>query len=176
MATRGFFSAFQKTAAPYAVAVLATGVALLVHWPLSAFLGDSLPYITLFPAVAFSAWYCGIGPSIATTLLCVAGAKFWFIAPTHSFRILDAPELVGMLAFLVSSAVIVAIAHANRGREQTLRRAQEELEDRIKQRTSELDTANQSLRDLTARLLQLQDEERRRIARELHDSVGPRSP
>jgi signal transduction histidine kinase len=38
--------------------------------------------------------------------------------------------------------------------------------------TEQLHEANTSLRELTARLLQIQDEERRRIARELHDSLG----
>ena len=38
--------------------------------------------------------------------------------------------------------------------------------------TKQLHEANTSLRELTARLLQIQDEERRRIARELHDSIG----
>jgi signal transduction histidine kinase len=47
-----------------------------------------------------------------------------------------------------------------------------ELETRVEQRTAELDKANRSLRRLTARLLHFQDEERRRLARELHDSVG----
>jgi signal transduction histidine kinase len=46
------------------------------------------------------------------------------------------------------------------------------LEVRVRARTADLDTANKSLRELSARLLQLQDDERRRIARELHDSVG----
>jgi signal transduction histidine kinase len=50
--------------------------------------------------------------------------------------------------------------------------AQVELETRVEQRTAELDKANRSLRDLTARLLHFQDEERRRLARELHNSVG----
>ena len=36
----------------------------------------------------------------------------------------------------------------------------------------QLNRANASLRDLAARLLQIQDEERRRIARDLHDSLG----
>lgn len=46
------------------------------------------------------------------------------------------------------------------------------LEMRVSERTAELKTANQGLRELSGRILQLQDEERRRIARELHDGVG----
>jgi PAS domain S-box-containing protein len=53
------------------------------------------------------------------------------------------------------------------------------LEERVQNRTRELEVKNLELirqtevvRELSARLLQIQDEERRRIARELHDSVG----
>ena len=50
--------------------------------------------------------------------------------------------------------------------------ARVELERQVAQRTAELEAANQNLRDLSARLIQLRDEECRRIARDLHDSVG----
>ena len=56
--------------------------------------------------------------------------------------------------------------------QEALVEAHRELEDRVQKRTAELTTARDSLRDLSARLLQVRDEERRRIARELHDSVG----
>jgi PAS domain S-box-containing protein len=53
------------------------------------------------------------------------------------------------------------------------------LEARVRERTRELEVKNaevvrqtEIVRELSARLLQIQDEERRRIARELHDSVG----
>jgi PAS domain S-box-containing protein len=53
------------------------------------------------------------------------------------------------------------------------------LEERVVERTRELEGKNLELvrqadvvRELSARLLQIQDDERRRIARELHDSVG----
>ncbi len=42
--------------------------------------------------------------------------------------------------------------------EETYRKAQEELELRVEQRTQELNAANESLRKLSARLLQMQDE------------------
>ena len=49
--------------------------------------------------------------------------------------------------------------------EEKLRRQQAELESLVEKRTS-------ALRQLSSRLLSLQDSERRRIARELHDSLG----
>jgi PAS domain S-box-containing protein len=48
----------------------------------------------------------------------------------------------------------------------------DKLEQRVQVRTQELEQKNAELRKLSARLLQIQDDERRRIARELHDSVG----
>lgn len=55
---------------------------------------------------------------------------------------------------------------------ESLSEARDQLEKRVQERTAELKTANEDLRDLSARLLHLRDEERRRLARELHDSVG----
>ena len=55
---------------------------------------------------------------------------------------------------------------------QELQTSNERLEHRVEERTSELRQAATSLRDLSTRLLNIQDEERRRIARELHDSLG----
>jgi PAS domain S-box-containing protein len=48
----------------------------------------------------------------------------------------------------------------------------ETLESRVSERTLELENATAKLRELTGKLLQTQDEERRHIARELHDGVG----
>jgi PAS domain S-box-containing protein len=56
--------------------------------------------------------------------------------------------------------------------EEALREAHEQLEARVRERTAELDQAQERLRTLSARLLQMQDDERRRIARELHDTAG----
>lgn len=56
--------------------------------------------------------------------------------------------------------------------EQEVRLVYDELEARVHQRTAELRAAEAGLRQLSGRLMQLQDEERRRISRELHDSSG----
>ncbi|HSS98484.1 MAG TPA: PAS domain S-box protein, partial [Terriglobales bacterium] len=56
--------------------------------------------------------------------------------------------------------------------QQNLRHLSETLEAQIHTRTQELQSQSQQLRDLSSRLLMIQDNERRHIARELHDSVG----
>jgi len=56
--------------------------------------------------------------------------------------------------------------------EEALQRAHDELELRVQTRTAELRIAEESLRRLSGRLMQSQDDERRRIARELHDGLG----
>ncbi len=91
----------------------------------------------------------------------------------------------GLLTALVTLSPIVDITGATigiigvsqdlSGRKETeegLRNERAELEIRVQERTAELNRANQSLRDLSARLLQTRDEEARRLARELHDSAG----
>lgn len=59
-----------------------------------------------------------------------------------------------------------------RASNQELSEVRDNLEKRVQERTAELAAANEDLRQLSARLLYVQDEERRRLARELHDSIG----
>jgi signal transduction histidine kinase len=156
----------------YGLATAAVAAAFLISSALHPLVEDRVGYVLLFPAVAFSAWYCGIGPSVFATVLAVLGATYGFTPSIQPFRVLTLEELVRALAFLCSAVIVVAMGESRRRHNEKLRNEQGELERRVSDRTADLDTANQNLRELSARLLQLQDDERRRIARELHDSVG----
>jgi PAS domain S-box-containing protein len=53
-----------------------------------------------------------------------------------------------------------------------LQRLAETLEQRVRERTEELEKANEGLRQLSSKLLSAQEEERKRIAGEIHDTLG----
>jgi len=83
---------------------------------------------------------------------------------THSFETLDK---------------VIAFRSSRQRAQEALRSEHAASEILLKERTAELEMevnerlkAEECLRQLTTRVLQLQDDERRRIARELHDSAG----
>jgi signal transduction histidine kinase len=164
----------------YGLAFLAVIAALLLRALFSPLFGSEYPYLTLWTAIVFAARYCGLGPSIIATLFGGMGVWYWFLPPTHSFM-LHAPktQVAGMIGFLFFSGVIIAFGESNRRSlnrsrevEEELQKAHDGLEQKVHDRTAALESANANLGELSSRLQQIRDEERRQIARELHDSVG----
>jgi signal transduction histidine kinase len=177
----------------YTTALLATIVMLAIRRALDPVLGTYIPYLLVFPAIVFSAWYCGLGPAILTSTIAFLGEQYWFIPPFHTFAVVGAAEWASVVVYFVVSAVVIAFAESSRRTlatlrvsneklEQTseaLRNSHEQLEQRVEARTRELQIKNAELinqaevvREISGRLLQTQDEERRRLARDLHDSLG----
>jgi signal transduction histidine kinase len=89
---------------------------------------------------------------------------------------IDRAELVATIAALLrlKNAETAARQQAELAEKarQELAELNATLEQRVSDRTAELKRANASLRELSVRVLQMQDEERKRIARELHDGMG----
>ena len=102
-------------ARPYFLAILSALAALLLRKMLSPLLGADNPYLTAWAAIVLSAWYYGVGPAIACTLLSVIGVWYWFLPYSHSF-VLQNPrsEISGMVLFSLLSILIVALGEANR--------------------------------------------------------------
>ena len=138
-------SPVASTVVRYVLGILAGVGSLLLRDFLSPFFGQRNPYHTAWLAVVFSAWYCGLGPSIVTVVIGATGIWYWFLPPIHQFSGKAIPEISGLLGFLVFSAVIIALGESTRRSiakrehaERDLRRAQEELEQRVRERTADL--------------------------------------
>jgi len=157
----------KSVALRYALATLAVAMALLLRKVLAPLLGTQHPYIAAWPAIVFSAWYCGIGPSTVSILVSVLGIWYFFIPTFESFRLQDPKNAIsGMALFAAFAGLIVALGEANRRSkarseqevterrriEDELRQAQAELERRVRERTAQLNIANQSLSQETARV------------------------
>ena len=145
---------FPPDARRYSVAILAALVALIVRKVLSPLLGADNPYHTAWAAVVFSAWDCGVGPSVVGTLLSVLGVWYWFLPFSHLFALQNPRiQISGMMGFLVFSGFIIALGEANRRSkarsereiaqrrqiEDELRKSHQELEHRVKERTETLE-------------------------------------
>ena len=77
----------------YAVAVGAAVVAVGVRLNFDPTWGIRLPFITMFPAVALSAWLGGFWPGLVTTVICAASAQYLWLPPGYSCAIADLREL-----------------------------------------------------------------------------------
>ena len=102
----------------------------------------------------------------------LAGVWYWFIPPYGSFAVVDVRDIFGIVGFLFFAGIIITVGERARRTQAKLNAAQEHLEEQVKQRTRELAEANERLSELTSNLLHMQDQERRRLARDLHDSIG----
>jgi signal transduction histidine kinase len=173
----------------YGLAIAAAVAALLLHWAVSPYLGPLGSFTALSPAVAFVAYYLGTGPALTCTFIGLVGVNYWFLEALHS----SSQDLVLSFAFLVAATLLIILGRSSRRNlsdlkrsEAKLNQAHKELETKVEDRTQQLvETvanmereievrirAEAQLKELSARVLRLQDEERRHIARELHDSVG----
>ena len=88
-----------------------------------------------------------------------------FSAEYSSYPIFDMGAVQGAVATFVD------ITERKRG-EELLRQAREELEQRVQARTAELSAALEQLRDLSAYSETVREDERTRIARDIHDELG----
>lgn len=151
----------KRQAMRYMLAIMAAIAALVLRKLLTPLLGSENPYHTAWAAVVFSAWYCGVGPAIATVVISAVGVLYWFMPPYGSLGIESRTELWGMFGFLLFSAVFVTLGETtrrlalNRERaEAELRQAHEKLEERVRQRTAALEERTAALQQKTAEVIE----------------------
>ena len=116
---------YSAAAAIVATASLggATLLRIAVGW-----LGVSAPFSTFFPAVLVTALLAGVPAAVGVIAVSVLIAWWTFLPPTRTFNALSATDLANISIFVVSSALIVVVAHLYRGSLRQLRDRNNERE------------------------------------------------
>ncbi|HYR84468.1 MAG TPA: sensor histidine kinase [Terriglobia bacterium] len=163
-----------KQPRPLALRYLASALSILAAFALTRSAGSlfaTTAYALFLAAVMFSSWYGGLTPGLIVILLSVLALDRYFAPPALS-GVLSPDDGVHLGIFLVAAGVINHLNRARMRAEEALRKSHEQLQTRIAERTADLQYANDVLGRLSGQLLHFQDEERRRMARLLHETVA----
>lgn len=95
---------------PYAVGVLAAAASAFIRWQFLEVLEFRVTFLTFYPAVALSALYGGFYPGLLATAVSAALARYFWMEPVGGFAITNAADLISIVIFLASGALISSLA------------------------------------------------------------------
>ena len=98
----------------YALGVVAIVIAVVLRWLLDPLLGDAFPLVTLFGAVAAAVWLGGYRVAIPVTILGYGACLYLFIQPRGVLDLSDRANRVGLVAYLLTCSLIIAIGEVAR--------------------------------------------------------------
>ncbi|HEV8199975.1 MAG TPA: DUF4118 domain-containing protein, partial [Candidatus Polarisedimenticolia bacterium] len=98
----------------YLGTLAATGVAVGVRWLLTPWIGDQFPLITLFAAVALGAWLCGYRAGLLAMTAGWLMCDLLFPGARAAVGVHGTRDPIGLAAYVLSSAVIIAFGEALR--------------------------------------------------------------
>src|SRR5690242_18340436 len=88
--------------AGYGLSLMALAAVLALRWALDPLLGETMPIVTLYGAVAAAIWLSGLTAAVTVTIVGYVIANYFFIEPRGSLGIFDGTNLVGFLAYLLT--------------------------------------------------------------------------
>jgi PAS domain S-box-containing protein len=98
----------------YVVAATATAGMVLLRWLLDPWMGENLPLVTLYGAIASAVWYGGYRPAVAAVVLGFLACDYLFIEPRHSFSISEPHHYVGIVLYLFTCLLIIGFGEVMR--------------------------------------------------------------
>src|SRR6266567_1041101 len=116
----------------YGLAVTSVAAALIVALLLRP---DALVAPIFFLAIILTAWFGGFGPGLVAAILTTLAIAYFFLPPIYSLRF-DANEIPHLIVFFVSAFLVSSWSAARSRAETLLRRARDEMEAKVQDRTS----------------------------------------
>ncbi|HEU4769968.1 MAG TPA: DUF4118 domain-containing protein, partial [Pyrinomonadaceae bacterium] len=104
----------RNSATAYALGFVALVLAVGVRWLLDPVTGDAYPLVTVFGAVAAAVWLGGYRVAVPVTVLGYVACHYLFIQPRGSIVLNDPPNIVGLVAYLFTCALIIAFGEVAR--------------------------------------------------------------
>jgi C4-dicarboxylate-specific signal transduction histidine kinase len=97
-----------------------------------------------FCAVMLSSWYGGLWPGLFAAAFSVVALDYFFIPPLYALGI-DPEDALDMISF-VATALFISWLNGEQNRaKESIRRAHDEVDSRVKERTADLKMANEQL-------------------------------
>jgi PAS domain S-box-containing protein len=93
------------------------------RWLLEPVLADTVPFITLFGAVAIAVWVGGYRPALLVAVLGYFASAYLFFEPPGGFGLSSTRNLVSLVAYLITCGIITGFG-------ESLRRAKQHAEER----------------------------------------------
>lgn len=94
--------------------------AILIRLLLDPFLGNQLPFVTLFAAVAFAAWYGGRWPGAVVLLLGGLASVFLWFEPKYQIVVHSLDAVLALSFFTLGSVALIAMMESLRSAKQRL--------------------------------------------------------
>jgi PAS domain S-box-containing protein len=110
----------RRRLAHYAVALGCAAAAVFARYLFDPILGESLPFVTLFGAVAVAVWFGGWRPALLTALVGYAAVGYLIVPPRHPLT--SAAVWIGFVAYVLSCGLIIYLGEAMRRATESLRR------------------------------------------------------
>jgi PAS domain S-box-containing protein len=98
--------------AGYGIAVASIAGALLLRALLDPWLGTSLPFATIYAALALTMWLAGWKPAALAAVLGFLATEFLFVEPRFSLGEPTALFVVSLLLYLTTCAIIIGMGQA----------------------------------------------------------------
>jgi C4-dicarboxylate-specific signal transduction histidine kinase len=140
--SRPVIRTLRRALTSYVVAILSVAIAVIVTLLIGPVMKHSATFF--FCSVMLTSWYGGLWPGVFAAIVSVLALDYFFIPPLYALGI-GPEDVADLIAFVATALFISWLNGAQRRAKESIRRAHDKLDERVRERTSDLKRANDQL-------------------------------